>query len=81
MINRIKKKNILLMCPSFFGYNVAIKNELEENGAFVTLFDERPKNDFFTKVLIRLNIKKIIKRRINKHFNTIISHFEKRRFD
>ena len=53
----LKDKKILLFIPNFFGYELDIKNELESLGAKVFYFDARPKNDFITKVFIRLNLK------------------------
>ena len=49
-------KTVLLLAPKFFGYELEIKKELENFGARVIYFDERPKNDFF----IRLNLKSFL---------------------
>lgn len=62
-----------VLAPKFFGYEIEIKKELENLGARVIYFDERPKNDFFTKVFIRLNLKKLIKNDIEKYFRNIIN--------
>ncbi|CZE49151.1 hypothetical protein [Campylobacter geochelonis] len=38
------------------------------------MYDERPKNDFFTKVFIRLGIKVFIKNKINIYYNNILEN-------
>ncbi len=73
--------NILLLCPTFFGYEIEIKKELENLGANVFYFDERPKNSFFTKALIRLDQKKIIKNQINEYYQNIIESIKDKFID
>lgn len=65
-------KTILLLAPKFFGYELEIKKELENFGAKVIYFDERPKNDFFTKVFVRLNLKSFISKKIDDYYKYII---------
>lgn len=67
-MQELEGKKVLLLAPKFFGYEFEIKKELENLGAKVIYFDERPKNDFFTKVLIRLNQKYFIKKKINDYY-------------
>ena len=64
-------KTVLLLAPKFFGYELEIKKELENLGARVIYFDERPKNDFFTKVFIRLNLKYFISKKIKEYYQDI----------
>ncbi|WP_151948815.1 lipopolysaccharide biosynthesis protein [Aliarcobacter butzleri] len=64
-------KTVLLLAPKFFGYELEIKKELENFGAKVIYFDERPKNDFFTKLFIRLNLKSFISKKIKKYYQSI----------
>ena len=64
-------KKVLLLAPSFFGYEIEIKKELQNLGAKVYHYDERPKNDFFTKVFLRLNFKNIIQKKINTYYHDI----------
>ncbi len=64
-------KNVLFISPCFFGYEIEIKNKLESFGAQVRWFDDRPKNDFFTKFLIRLNISFISDLYINAYHKKI----------
>lgn len=78
---QLKNKKILFFSPKFFGYENDIKKELENFGAEVFYFDERPKNDFFTKVFIRLNQKKLIKRKIEQYYKNIESQIKNIKFD
>ena len=47
---QLQDKRILYISPKFFGYENKIKQELEDLGAIVDFFDDRPSNDFITKV-------------------------------
>lgn len=80
-MDTLKNKNILFLAPNFFGYEFEIKKTLESLGANVFYFDERPKNDFLTKVLIRLNIKKLIQEKINRYYNQIITTTKSEKLD
>lgn len=80
-MKELKGKTILLLAPDFFGYELEIKKELESCGAKVIYFDERPKNDFFTKAFIRLNLKNIIKKRIDKYYDGILSFVNNEKLD
>lgn len=74
-------KKVLLFAPKFFGYEKEIKNELENLGAKVIYFDERPKNDFFTKVFIRLNLKFFISKQIGNYYKNILESIKKENID
>jgi len=80
-MNELKDKNVLMLSPSFFGYELEIKKELENKGAYVTWYDERPKNDFLTKVFIRLNFKVFIKKKIYDYYNNIIENTKNSKLD
>ncbi len=69
----LRDKKVVLLAPCFFGYEQEIKNELEHLGAQVHFFDERPDNLFLTKVLVRLNFKKLITRKIDSYYFSIIN--------
>lgn len=71
-MEELKGKKVLFLAPKFFDYEIAIKKELENFGAKVFYFDERPKNDFLTKVLIRLNFRNLIQKQIDKYYKKII---------
>ena len=77
----IKNKNILYIGPKFFGYEIEIQKTLEELGANVDFYDDRPKNDFLTKVLIRLNLKKFIKSKIDKYYQYIYTEIKNKNYD
>ncbi|MDT0558066.1 hypothetical protein RM697_05385 [Ichthyenterobacterium sp. W332] len=75
-----KGKKILFFSISFFGYQSEIKNKLIELGAEVDYYDERPKNTFWYKFLIRLN-KNLVKNRIEKYYNNIIKKTQTKDYD
>lgn len=81
MSKLLRNQKILLLAPSFFQYEEAIKNELENMGADVYLYDERPDNDFVTKFFIRLNFKFVIKKDIKKYYDDIIEKTKRANFD
>ena len=74
-------KTVLLLAPKFFEYELEIKKELENLGAKVIYFDERPKNDFFTKVFIRLNLKSFISKKIDDYYKNIIQEIKDESID
>jgi len=80
-MQKLNNKKVLLLTPSFFGYEIEIKNELEKMGVEVYHYDERPKNNFFTKVLIRLNLKKLLQNQIDVYYKNIIKQTKKREID
>lgn len=54
-------KNVLFICPSFFGYYKDIKNKIEEKFLCnVYWFDDRPSQGFFVKAITRLNRKLLL---------------------
>lgn len=73
-------KKVLLFCPKFFNYEKEIIKELENFGAIVDYFDERPKNNFITKAAIRIN-KKLIKKRIKTYYNNIYEQIKNNNYD
>ena len=80
-MQELEGKKVLLLAPKFFGYELEIKNEIENLGAKVFYFDERPKNDFFTKVFIRLNLKSFIQKNINNYFQSIVNETKDEQFN
>lgn len=73
-------KKILFFSANFFGYHHEIKNKLEAMGAVVDFFDERPRNTFWTKALIRLD-KRIMSRKIEKYYKDIIDQTSNKEYD
>jgi hypothetical protein len=67
-------KKIIFICPKFIGYDIAIKEEIENLGGSVLMFNDRPYNgvyDFFKK--ININIVKV--------FQSVIWHLRLRTVD
>jgi len=80
-MGELQGKTVLLLAPKFFDYEIAIKKELENLGAKVFYFDERPKNDFLTKVFIRLNFRKFIQKQIDEYYKKIIEVTKNEKID
>jgi hypothetical protein len=80
-MQELQGKTVLLLAPKFFGYELEIQKELENLGAKVRYFDERPKNDFFTKVFIRLNLKYFISKKIEEYYQDIEKKIVNIKFD
>jgi hypothetical protein len=78
---QLQDKRILYISPKFFGYENKIKQELEDLGATVDFFDDRPANDFMTKVFIRLKLKSLIKKKIDKYYENIYSYILDKKYD
>lgn len=76
----LAEKRVLLIAPQFFSYGNKIVKALEDYGATVVFFDERPANDFVTKSLIRIN-RKLVFRKTNKYYDIIIKQAKKKSFD
>ncbi len=49
-MQELQGKTVLLLAPKFFGYELEIKKELENLGAKVLYFDERPKMIFYESI-------------------------------
>lgn len=67
----LANKKILFLSVQTFNLEVEIKNKLEEFGAQVTYYDERPSNNNFIKGIIRLK-RSLIKDRIYAYYNKIL---------
>jgi len=78
---KIKDKNILYIGPKFFGYEVEIKKTLEYFGAKVDFYDDRPSEDFFTKVFIRLKLKFLVNSKIESYYDTLFNEIKDRSYD
>jgi hypothetical protein len=75
-----KGKKILFFSANFFGYQEEISAKLRFLGAEVDPFDERPKNSFLYKALIRLD-KRLLKKRLDEYYENIISQCENKEYD
>ncbi len=67
----LEGKRILFFSPKFFNYEIAIKEELENEGAIVHLYDERGNPSSFQKVLIR-KCSFLLKSKILHYYKSII---------
>ncbi len=74
-------KKILYIGVSTFNYEKEIKSALENLGAEVDYYDERPANDFWTKVFLRLNLKSLIQSKIDAHYSNILTKSKNIKYD
>ena len=77
----LKGKKILYIGVSTFNYEKEIKAGLERLGASVDYFDERPANDFWTKVFLRLKLKKLIQSKIDTYYSEIFKKTKNIQYD
>lgn len=77
----LNNKKILFICPSFFGYEKDITDELSSLGANVDYFDERPFTSSIAKILNRLNFKFFIKNDIKKYYKNILKKTAQKKYD
>jgi hypothetical protein len=68
-------RKILLISPSFFGYERRIQKRLEELGAEVRFYDDRPSNSAIAKAAIRV-MRWTWVRRIRSHFLKLLDSVE-----
>lgn len=73
-------KKILFLSVRTFNLEVEIKNKLEELGAEVTYYDERPANNNFIKGIIRLR-RSLVQKRIDDYYKKILLDEAKIQFD
>ncbi len=71
----IEGKRILFFSPKAFGYEVAIKKRLEEMGAVVIYYDDRPSNGFWGKAMLRVS-KRSMAVKIESYFKEIDKELE-----
>lgn len=76
----MKNKRILFFAPNFFGYELEIKKKLEEMGAIVDFYDDRPSNSTLMKTLIRIN-PRFIKSKTHRYFQNIIYQNQDKNYD
>lgn len=78
--DKISGKKILFFSVQTFNLEKEIENKMEENGAIVTYYDERPSNSNFTKGIIRLK-RDIYQKKINSYYQTILDTIKNQTFD
>jgi len=77
----LRDKKILFIAPVFHNLQNKIYEEMVSLGAKVDYYDERPKNNFITKVLIRLKLKKIISKQIKNYYQNILNLTKNETYD
>lgn len=80
MSESLAGKRVLFIAPMFFGYEKLIKGELEQLGAVVDYFSDRPGADFLTKALIRVD-RRFLARKIERYYSSIIEETRERDYD
>lgn len=64
----LRNRKILFFSPKAFGYEKGIKTRLEELGAVVDYFDDRPSNDFWGKALLRVK-RNLVQVQIERYYH------------
>ncbi|MHC8947786.1 glycosyltransferase family protein [Sphingobacterium hungaricum] len=78
--NELVDKNILFFCVQTFGLESKIADKIRSLGANVTYYDERPKNNNLTKVIIRAK-KELYRSKIDSYYQNILRETENVNFD
>lgn len=76
----LRNKKILFISVRFFNYEKLIKNKLEERGATVDFFDERPSNSIFVKGLLRIK-KNAYNLKISSYYDSILKEISNNSYD
>lgn len=80
MEHNLKGKSVLFFYLSTFNYENEIKWAMEREGATVEAYNERPTNNVFARILIRLN-RNLIGKYINQYYDNIIEQTKEKKFD
>lgn len=80
MKKALKNKRILFLCPSFFNYEKKLTATMENLGAVVDFYDERPSNSFFSKAVLRIN-RNLVKNQISEYYETILRETKEKSYD
>lgn len=67
----LSKKKILFLSANFFGYEKAIVKRLQELGAEVDFFNERPSDSLLSKGIIRVK-STLYQKKINRYYQKIL---------
>lgn len=76
----LKGKKVLFFYLSTFNYEVEIQKAMEREGAIVDSFNERPSNNLFIHIMVRLN-RNLINRIIVKYYQEIIEKTKENKYD
>ncbi|MGF1903776.1 lipopolysaccharide biosynthesis protein [Aliivibrio salmonicida] len=77
----LKNKKVLLIAPSFFGYESDIVQEMIALGVDVDYFDERPFKSSIAKIINRLDLKFILRGYIRRYFKSILKQSVDKNYD
>lgn len=81
MSSEFEGKSVVVFCPTFFDYDIRIRDKLEEMGANVLLFDERPSKNPFVKAVIRLRFVPLMHPIVSYYYYRIIRSLAGRQSD
>ena len=73
-------KNILFFSAAFFNYEKAIVEKLQNLGANVDYFNERPSDSTLAKGMIRVN-RSLYKRKIQNYYQNILDKTREKMYD
>lgn len=76
----LKGKRVLFFYLSTFNYEMEIQKAMEREGAIVDSYNERPTNNVFARILIRLN-RNLIHKYIDKYYGSVMKETLGRRYD
>lgn len=76
----LTEQKILFLSANFFGYEKAIVKKLQECGAQVNFYNERPSDSLFSKGIIRVK-SSIYQNKIDQYYRKIIKEIEDQKFD
>lgn len=80
MNHNLSGKRVLFFYLSTFNYENEIKQAMEREGAIVDAFSERPTNNVFARILIRLN-RNLLCNYINNYYEDIIEQTKHLKYD
>lgn len=75
-----RKRSVLMICASFFGYDKRICRALQDDGYEVDLVDEKPNSGFVAKACIRYNMG-LYRPAIRKYYEEIIGRNRHKIYD
>lgn len=78
--NNLAGKRILFFPTYTYGYENHIKEAMEDLGAKVDVFDERPDETFLTRALIRIN-RDLMAQKINRYHESILEKTKDNKYD
>ena len=79
-IVNLQGRRVLIVSPSFFGYERRIIERLESRGAQAVFVDDRPSNSTLSKVLIRLG-PRLVQSKLDAYHRATILRFQGNKFD